>query len=117
MKIMKSRFGEDMPYWESSAEQNAACEAYLAGEYDKLTALEVEFLRSCETDPNNIKFDQAHAGVLSEEVEPMDFYGLIFIYDLGSSFEEGKKILLDKVGPRPVTPLTMWEIEKELNHE
>ena len=114
MTVIKSRFGEDMPWYESAAERDAAIKAYLAHDYSELSLIEIEFMRDCERDPNGTKFDVAHAGVFSEEVDPLDFNGIIFIHNLGRTFEEGRQILLDLIGPHPITPLTLWQAERKI---
>ena len=117
MKIIKNRYNEDMPWYESREEEMAAIRAFLSGNYGELTALEVQEFKSIQKDPDGVKFDRDHAGMFSCEVDPLDFRGLVFIHDLGRTFEEGYQILLDRIGPHPITPLTVWQLNKELNHE
>lgn len=114
MKIIKNVYNEDTIWYDSTEEQMAAIRAYLDGNYGELTALQIEEFRQCEEDPNGTRFDREHAGMFSCEVDPLDFRGLVFIYDLGRNFEEGYQILLDMVGPHPITPLTLRRLEREL---
>lgn len=115
MKIIKNVYDEDTVHYESQEELRAAIDAYLRGNYGELTALQIEEFRQCEEDPNGTKFDRDLAGMFSCEVDPLDFRGLVFIYDVGKTFEEGYKKLLDMVGPHPITPLTIWRLERQLN--
>lgn len=117
MRIEKNVYDEDTVIYDSQEEQMTAIRNYLDGNYGELTLLEIEEMRACERDPDGTKFDAAHAGMFSCEVDPLDFRGLVFVHDLGRNFEEGYQILLDMVGPHPITPLTIWRLEKELNHE
>lgn len=114
MKIVKNVYDEDTVIYESTEEEMAAIRAYNDGDYSQLTALEIEFIRDTLEDPNGVKFDREHAGMFSSEVDPLDFRGLVFIYDLGRTFEEGYQILLDMLGPHPITPLTIWQLERQL---
>lgn len=117
MRVEKNLYNEDVVIYESTEEQMAAIRAFLDGNYGELTALEVQEFKAIQKDPYGEKFDAAHAGMFSSEVDPLDFRALVFLYDLGRNFEEGYQILLDMVGPHPITPLTIWRLEKELNHE
>lgn len=114
MKIIKNVYNEDTVWYDSREEQMAAIRAYLAGEYYKLTALEIAEMRACEEDPNGVIFDAEHAGMFSCEVDPLDFTGLVFIYDVGKDFADGERILREMIGPHPITPLTLWRLEREL---
>ena len=105
-----------MPWYDSREEEITALKNYLDGNYGELTALEVQEFRQCLEDPNGTRFDADHAGIFSEEVDPLDFRGLVFIFDLGRTFEEGYQILLDIVGPHPITPLTIWRLHRQLNN-
>lgn len=115
MKIVKNVYDEDTVIYDSTEEQMTAIRNYLDGNFGELTALQIEEFRQCEEDPNGTKFDRDHAGMFSCEVDPLDFRGLVFIYDVGKTFEEGYKKLLDMVGPHPITPLTIWRLERQLN--
>lgn len=114
MRIEKNVYNEDTVIYESREEQMTAIRNYLDGNLGELTLLEIEEMRAAERDPDGTKFDAEHAGMFSCEVDPLDFRGLVFIYDLGRNFEEGYQILLDMVGPHPITPLTIWRLEREL---
>lgn len=115
MHIEKNVYNEDTVIYDSTEEQMAAIRAYLDGNYGELTLLEIEEMRAAERDPDGTKFDRDHAGMFSCEVDPLDFRGLVFVYDLGRNFEEGYQILLDMVGPHPITPMTLYRLERELN--
>lgn len=117
MRVEKNLYNEDIVVYDSTEELRAAIRAFLDGNYGELTALEVQEFKSIQTDPDGVKFDRDHAGMFASNVDPLDFRGLVFIYDLGRTFEEGYQMLLDMVGPHPITPLTIWRLEKELNHE
>lgn len=117
MHIDKDRFGEDIVMYDSQEEEREAIRNYLRGNFAALTCEEVAFFRSCEEDPNGVRWEADHAGMMSEEVDELDFNGLVFIYDLGRTFEEGKEILLRMVGPHPITPLTLWKLERDLNQQ
>lgn len=69
MKIIKNRYGEDVPWYDSLDEEMAAIRAFLDGNYGELTALEVQEFRQCEEDPNGVKFEAEHAGMLAEKLE------------------------------------------------
>lgn len=116
MVIDTDVFGEEIPIW-TTEEEMAAIRAYRSGNYGELTALEIEYIREALEDPNGEKFDREHAGMFSCEVDPLDFRGLVFIYDLGRNFEEGYQILHDKLGPHPITPMTLHNLNKELYNE
>lgn len=115
MKTVKNRYGEDTPWYENAAERDAGIEAYLAHDYSRLTLAEIAFLRECDLDPDGSKFDAAHAGMLSEEVDQLDFDGIVIVHDLGRTLEEGRQILLDLIGPHPVTPFALYCAERRLS--
>lgn len=114
MHLVKDRFGESIVMYDSREEEDAAIRNYLDGNYAELTCEEVAFFRSCEEDPNGVRWEAEHAGMMSEEVDELDFNGLVFIYDIGRTFEEGKEILLRMVGPHPITPLTLWRTIRKI---
>jgi len=114
MHIEKDRFGEEIVLYDSQAEQLEAVRNWLDGNLGALTCEEVLLFRSCEEDPNNVRWEAEHAGVKAEEVDVLDINGLVFIFDLGHTFEEGMQILLHKIGPHPITPLTLWQLENQL---
>ena len=114
MKIIKNLYGEDTPHYENSMEKKAACDAYLNGDYSNLSALEVQFFQSCFDDPNNIRTEAAHAGMLSEEVDPKSVEELIIVHDLGHTLEEGWQIVRDLIGPHPITPLSLYLLDLRL---
>ena len=115
MHIDKDRFGDDIAIYDSREEEREAIRNYLRGNFAALTCEEIAFFRSCEEDPKGIRWKADHAGMMSEEVDELDFNGLVVIHDLGRTFEEGREILLRKIGPRPITPLTLWKLELDLN--
>lgn len=116
MRVEKSLYNEDVVIYESNEEAMKAIRAFLDGNYGELTALEVQEFKAMQKDPYCEKFDRDHAGMFSSEVDPLDFTGLVFIYDLGRNFEEGYQILLDMVGPHPITPMTIWRLHRQLNN-
>lgn len=115
MRVEKSLYNEDVVIYDSTEEQMAAIRAYLDGNYSILTALQIEEFRQCEEDPYCKRFDAEHAGMFSSEVDPLDFTGLVFIYDVGKDFADGERILREMIGPHPITPLTLYRLERELN--
>ena len=116
MHIEKSIYNEEVVIYASREEEMAAIRAFLDGNYGELTALEVQEFKSIQKDPDGIKFDRDHAGMFSCEVDPLDFRGLVFIYDVGKNFADGERILREMIGPHPITPLTLWKLERQLNN-
>lgn len=114
MRIEKDRFGEDAITYDSRVEEKTAIRNYLCGNFAALTCEEVAFFRSCEEDPYGFRWEADHSGMMSDDVDELDFNGLVFIHDIGRTFEEGKELLLRMVGRHPITPLTLWELEKRL---
>jgi len=112
MHIETDRFGDEIVMYDSREEETAAIGNYLSGNFAALTCAEVEFMRTCEEDPNLVRHEAEHAGRLSEEVDPLDVNGQVFILDLGRTIEEGRDILMERIGPHPVTPLTLLEAAK-----
>lgn len=80
MKITKNLFNEDAPQYESAAEQGAAIEAYLRGDFGELTVLEIEYFRKIESDPSLDKFAAEHAGQIAADVDPLYLAGMRFVF-------------------------------------
>lgn len=106
MKIVKNLYGENMPWYETAAERDAAIKAYLEGDYSKLTTLEIEYLRNLEEDPKGKRFAAQHAGEIASDVDPAYLAGMLFVF--------GDAIL---AVPHPITNYYLYKLEKELCHE
>lgn len=106
MKIVKNLFGEDVPKYDSSAEQMAAIKAYLGGDYGKLTILEIEYFRNLEKDPYMTKFAAEHAGQVANDVDPGYLAGMRFVF--------GDDIL---DVPHPITNYYLYQLERSLEDE
>lgn len=106
MKITKNLFNEDVPQYESAAEQGAAIDAYVNGRFDELTTEEIEYFRSIEKDPDMTRFKLEHAGQVAADVEESYLSGMRFVF--------GDSILSV---PHPITNWYLYQLEKELYNE
>ena len=114
MTITTDIFGDEMPNYASRAEESAALDCYLRGDYGKLTLCEVAFFRACESDPGGVKGDAEHAGELVGITE-MELYGVLFVYfPLSESLDESREKLLQMIGPHPITPARLWRVVRRL---
>lgn len=103
MIITKNLFNEDSPQYESAAEQRAAIEAYLRGDFGELTLLEIEYIRKIERDRHLDKFAATHAGQIAADVDPAYLAGMRFVF--------GNAILSV---PHPITNWYLYHLELEL---
>lgn len=115
MKVDTNLFGEKVPRYESKEEEYAAVDAYVRGEYGKLTAVEVLHFKRVEEQSTEEKFNEAHAGMRAEDVTDLDINGVIFCATpLNEPFKESKKRLFEAIGNRPITFGTLLDAASKL---
>lgn len=106
MKITKNLFNEEVPVYETQAEQSAAVSAYVNGRFEELTTEEIEYFRNLERDPDMTRFNLEHAGQVAADVDPTYLAGMTFVF--------GDEIL---AVPHPITNWYLYKLEKELINE
>lgn len=77
---------------------------YVQGHYGRLTSRQLAFLKSCEEDPLNEKWEARHADCIF--VPPDAFFEFLFThFPAWEPWEKNYQDLRDRVGPHPLTTL------------
>ena len=87
--------------------------AYLKGDYSKLTTKQIAFLREVEDDPDNEKWDAAHANVIFCDREWL--YEQMFVYFNDPTWEETYQHLRRLIGPHPLDYVNVLRAIKEIS--
>lgn len=112
MRIETGYFGERVPIYSDREEARTAIRAFLAGNYGELTCDEVAFWRRCVEDPQALRWEREHAGELLRVSEEELDRELFAVRPTLESFADSYAWLRHRVGPHPITPLTLWNLMK-----